>query len=514
MIFDANNLPSGAKLQCDVCVIGSGAGGSAAAMVAAEAGLNVVVLEAGGFVTPEQSTQREEEMFKKLLWQGGTRTTKDKAVKIHQGLGVGGSTLHNINLCKRIPEPILKEWLRDRGLRHLPLSQWNALYDEVETLLTVTEVPLKRYNRHNQLLVDGCKSLGWRGGPLKHNRTNCVGSGFCELGCAFDAKNNALKVLVPRILRAKGEIITHAQAVNIEAKNGRATSVEVATIDPVSNKEVSRFNVEAKTICVAASATGSPALLLNSKIPDPSGTTGKTLRIHPAVFVAGDFEEKINAWQGIPQTFECTQWLDFENHAHDRDDAHRLWIIAAFAHPMGTATILPGHGEAHSALMRRYAHTAVLTAMLHDETTGSVEPDGDLGLKLDYWPNEKDRKELMFGAWACAKLLFAAGAKSVTLPVLPLKTIHAPSEAEAFKTLDLKRGMIDITAVHPMASIPMGDDAAQAAVDSRGKHHHLDGLWVADGSLFPTSIGVPPQLSIYAMGLHVGRHLVASMGVV
>ena len=128
MIYDANNFPSGSQLKCDLCVVGSGAGGSAAAMIAAEAGLKVVVLEAGGFVTPEQSTQREEEMFKKLLWQSGTRSTVDKSVKIHQGLGVGGSTLHNITLCKRIPQTILKEWIHNRGMHHLPLKKWQALY--------------------------------------------------------------------------------------------------------------------------------------------------------------------------------------------------------------------------------------------------------------------------------------------------------------------------------------------------------------------------------------------------
>jgi choline dehydrogenase-like flavoprotein len=99
MIFDAARLPLPLRLKADLCIVGSGAGGAAAAMIAAEAGLRVVVLEAGAYLTPADMVQREEEMLPLLYWDSGGRTTKDRAVKIHQGRGVGGSSLHNLNLC-------------------------------------------------------------------------------------------------------------------------------------------------------------------------------------------------------------------------------------------------------------------------------------------------------------------------------------------------------------------------------------------------------------------------------
>ncbi len=505
MIYAAPDLPLPGKLRADVCVVGCGAGGATVAAVAAEAGARVVVLEPGGLVTPGDMNQREPEMFKKLLWAGGSRTTTDRAVRVHQGKGVGGSTLHNLNLCKRIPAEIRAEWRRQRGMEALDDATWEGLYDEVEAMLEVVAVPRERWNRHNRLLEAGCKALGWRGGGLRHNRKGCTGSGYCEVGCVYDAKNNALKVFVPRAVRAGAEIVTHCQVVRVLHDGGRVTGVLAVALDPVTREPLGEVQVEAKRVCCSASATGTPAILRRSGLPDPGEGTGNTLRLHPAVTVAGEFAEPVNAWRGIPQTYECTQLLGFGAEAQDR-----LWIVPAFAHPMGFATMLPGHGTAHRELMRQYGHVAVLTAMLHDETAGEVEPDGDLGVAINYWPNRADAAQLMRGMEACGELLFAAGATRVHLPFATPAVYERPEALAGVRDLELKRGLCDVTAVHPMGSVPMGDDPQQAAVDSRGRHHHVSGLWVADGSLFPTSIGVPPQLSIYAMGLHVGRDLAAA----
>lgn len=504
MIFDAASRSLPLKLSTDLVVVGSGAGGMAAAMAAAEQGVKTLVLEAGEYLTPKDMSQREEQMFPKLLQENGSRTTADRAVKIHQGRGVGGSTLHNINLVKRIPEAIRAEWTRERGLTHLPASKWDGLYEELETLLRVSAVPKELWNRHNRLLEKACAELGWKGGGLSHNRSGCLGSGFCEVGCRYNAKNNAFKVLLPRLLKAGGEVLSNCAAVRVVHESGAARGVEAVAIDPVTRAVLGEVHVTAKRVCISASATGTAALLLRSGVNDPSGETGNTLRIHPAVIAAGDFEDSVRAWEGIPQTYECSEFLEL-----DEPDGHRVWILPAFAHPVGTATMVPGHGATHRALMERYAHLGVLTAMIHDLTPGTVRPKGKLGLRIDYWPDEADRAELSLGLWACAKALFAAGARRVLVPTRIPRVLQPGDDLEWLKSMPIEQGEIDVVAVHPMSSVPMGDDPKRSAVGSDGKHHHLQNLWLADGSLFPSSIGVPPQLSIYAMGLHVGRNLAA-----
>jgi choline dehydrogenase-like flavoprotein len=505
MIHDARALRPGGRITCDLCVIGSGPGGATVAALAAEAGLKVVVLEPGDYITPGQMNQREEQMLPRLLWQAGARMSTDHGTRIHQGKGVGGSSLHNLNLCKRVPPELLERWHRDRHLEHLPPAAWGPLYDEAERLLSVTSVPAEAWNRHNRILQAGTEALGWRGGGLAHNRTGCLGSGFCELGCAFDAKNNAAKVFIPRLMKAGGSVVTHAQAVRLDTRDGRVRGVSAVIVDAADPQAVGTLEIVAPRVCVSASATGTPALLLRSGLMDPGGETGRRLHLHPAVVVAGDFDEPVRAWEGIPQTYECTEQLDF---AEGSDK--RLWIVPAFGHPMGVATMLPGHGEAHAALMARFAHMAVLVAMLHDETNGRVDPDGDLGLTIDYRPTPPDRRSLAEGLVHGARLLFAAGARRVIVPMFPSRILDRPEQAAALAEVSIDPGTISLSAVHPMASVPMGDDPRVAAVDSRGRHHQVEGLWISDGSLFPTSIGGPPQLSIYALGLHVGRQIVAA----
>lgn len=508
MIHDASTLVTPLRLRADVCVVGSGAGGMSAALAAAEAGLSVLVLEAGELVTPDMMSGREEEMVPRLFWDHGGRATEDRAVTIHQGRGVGGSTLHNTCLVKRIPRAVFTEWLGERRLSHLPPERLDALYSEVERMIGVRAIPEARWSPHNRLLERGCRELGWAGGGLRHNRSGCVGSGYCELGCRHDAKNNALRVFAVRAVRAGARILSRCQAIRVRHRSGRVEGVEAVALHPETRAPMGRIEIDARQVCLAASATATAALLLRSEVPDPSGRTGRDLRVHPAVVVAGDFEERVEAWRGIPQSYECTEHLDFE--AGGGAVGARTWIVPAFAHPVATATMLPGVGQAHREIMRRYPHMAVLTAMIHDRSRGRVEPRGDLGVRIDYEPDADDRRELRFGLEACAQLLFAAGARRVLVPSNPLVEIRRGGSLAPLRGVELSARSLRLTAVHPMGSVPMDDRPDRAAVDSRGAHHRVEGLHVADGSLFPTSIGVPPQLSIYALGRHVGQSLAAA----
>jgi choline dehydrogenase-like flavoprotein len=229
------------------------------------------------------------------------------------------------------------------------------------------------------------------------------------------------------------------------------------------------------------------------------------LRLHPGGVVAGRFERAIDGAQGIPQSYECTELLSFEPGSDKR-----VWIVPAFAHPIGTASTLPGFGASHMRAMRDYDRLAVLTAMVHDETSGRVTATADGRPVIRYAMNEADRTQLAKGLVACARLLLAAGAREVTIPAIPPVRITTASELDALDTSFVRPHAVPLTSAHPMGTLAMGDDPKTSVTSSRGEHHQVKGLFVADGSLFPTSIGVPPQISIYAFALHLAQHYVAA----
>ena len=200
MIREGRTLAGALRIDCDAVVIGTGAGGGMALRELSRAGLSVVALEEGAWHRPGDFTQREEEMLPRLFQEGGARTTHDRAIRVLSGRGVGGSTLHNTNLCKRTAPEILDLWARRHGVSGAGVADLAPVFDEVERDLSVSEIPPEARNANNQILARGVTALGLRGGPLRHNRVGCQGSGFCELGCAYDAKQNAAKVLIPAAL--------------------------------------------------------------------------------------------------------------------------------------------------------------------------------------------------------------------------------------------------------------------------------------------------------------------------
>jgi len=265
-----------------------------------------------------------------------------------------------------------------------------------------------------------------------------------------------------------------------------------------------RVSVRARVVVLSASAVGSAALARASDVPDPYAQLGRGLRMHPGGVVAGRFERAIEGWHGIPQSFECTEHLSYEP-GSDR----RVWIVPVFGHPIGAAASMPGFGAAHMASMRGYPNLACLTAMVHDETSGEVLA-GELGRPvLRYTMSTADQAQLARGLVACARLLLAAGAVEVHIPAIPGRRVKSVAELEALDLSFVRPHSVPLTAVHPMGTLRMGEDPRVSVVSSRGEHHQLQGLFVADGSLFPTSLGGPPQISIYAFALHVAPSIVA-----
>ncbi|MGM0557405.1 MAG: GMC family oxidoreductase N-terminal domain-containing protein [Myxococcota bacterium] len=501
------------QLETDVLVVGLGAGGSMVFHELARAGVDVLACELGGEYEPEAMTCREDEMLPRLFMEGGARATRDFSVRILQGKGVGGSTIHNTNLCKRLPDEILRQWRDEHGLDGLTPEALEEDFAYVEQLMGVKRIPDERVNAQNAVLERGLDALNYAGGRMSHNRshTDCKESGFCELGCPNNGKQNAAKVLVPAGLEAGGRVITGAQVTQLKERNSEVVGAHVAAVDPVDGRVQGHIGIRCERVVLAASATGSPSLYKASSLPDPNRLVGTNLHMHPAAVVMGAFDRDddapINGWLGNPQSVECTEVLEYE---HDSDK--RAWIVTGFAHPAGASTFVPGFGAEHTALMKKYGRLASLIVMLHDHSAGRVSPADGQAVNIDYKLSGEDYRALEVGIKAAGRLMLAAGAREVIAPLV--QPVRATNEAQldaAFTADNL--GPLDppLAAVHPMSTMWMGTTPENSVVDADGRHHLVRNLWVADGSLFPTSIGGPPQIPIYTFGRRVARAMLATM---
>jgi choline dehydrogenase-like flavoprotein len=499
------DLSSPAHYEVDAVIVGSGAGGAMAARELSRAGKSVLVLEEGGDHVPADFNQREEQMIPKLFAELGGRRTDDLAVMVLSGRGLGGSTTHNTNLVKRTDPAILDLWREEHGLSGLDASAMGIYFDEVEALLGVGPIPEPRISEHNRVFRRGVEALGYRGGVLSHNRDGrCVGSGFCELGCAYDGKMNARRILLPEASERGATILSDAKATRVLHDGTRASGVSGLLLDE-HGRERGTFEVTARAVCLAGSAIGSPALALLSGVPDPHAQIGAHLHLHPGAAIAGIFDQPIEGWRGIPQSYECTEFLDLTPNAR-----RRVWIVPSFAHPVGTAANTPGFGPDLMRSMRNYPNMAVLAAMVHDESEGTVYVSGERP-RIAYRPSRPDREQLALGAREAARILFSAGAREVMIPAMPPIVLRELAEIDDITSDRFLPHDAALTAVHPMGSMRMGADPSTSATDGSGRLHALRDLYVMDGSVFPTSIGTPPQLSIYAFAMKNARALAATL---
>jgi choline dehydrogenase-like flavoprotein len=311
---------------------------------------------------------------------------------------------------------------------------------------------------------------------------------------------NAARVLLPAAESAGARIITGARVERIRHRLGKVTGVVGHT------RAGDSFSVRAKAVVLAASATGSPALVLASGLGDAYRQAGAGLHLHPGGSVAALFPEEVRGWEGVPQSWECTEFLD------PLDPGRRTWLLPVFAHPVATAAMLPGFGLEHRARMSGYGRMAACSAMLHDHGSGRVGATRDGRPRIHYTLDPEDARALAQGLAACAKILLAAGAEEVFLPFADAPVVRDLGSAEAASTRQVRRMDPPLAAVHPMGGLRMGSDPRRSAVDERGRYHGARGLWVADGSLMPSSTGGPPQLTIYALGRIVGRHCAEELG--
>jgi choline dehydrogenase-like flavoprotein len=497
-IVTGRELSRDVEERPDVCVVGSGAGGAVAAARLAAAGARVVVLEEGVWHRPEDSTLREGDAYPRLYQEHGQRATADLSVVVLQGRAVGGGTVVNWTTSFRTPDRVLDHWRRVHGVEGLGPEALAPHFAAVEERLQIHEQPADEVNANNAVLWEGAGRLGWERARTRRNVQGCQNLGYCGMGCPIGARTSMDQTYVPDALARGARVYANARAVRVEYRERRAVAVHAEVLDERSERPTGRrIVVRPRAVVLAGGAINTPALLLRSRL-DVSGRTGKRTFLHPVSGVFGLYRHRIEGWSGAPQSVASHQFAD-------RGPGRVGFFLETVpVHPLFAGANLGGFGEVHQEIMARLAHASGLITLsidgfLPEERGGEVSLRADGRVRLDYDVPPPVWEALREGCKALARIHLAAGAEAVYS--LHDDPVEVRSEAEVRRLDDApwQRLRVVVGTAHQMGGCAMGRDPERSVVDSRLKMHGMDNIWVVDGSVFPTSLGVNPQLSILGL---------------
>jgi choline dehydrogenase-like flavoprotein len=493
--------PSGDGEDCDVAIVGSGAGGAVAAAVLAEAGLEVLVLEAGPYMDRRSYPEEPLEALTALYRDGGLTIAEGMpTIPTPVGRAVGGTTVINSGTCFRAPDAVLESWRAEHGIEWA--TNLDPDYGQAEELLAVTPVDPERMGRNGQLLLEGAEAMGVSHHPLRRNAGRCVECSSCPYGCRLDAKRAMHVSYLPRAVAGGARVRSGVEARRLVFERGRAAGLECVrgVADPLAPRP-RPYRVRARRgVIVAGGAFGTPELLMRSGIRSAGGQLGRNLRIHPACWVGARFDEPVRGWDGVMQSYAVDEWKE-----------RGLLLEATFTPLAFGGHWMPGVGEAHQERLASYDHVASTGVHLSDRSRGRVSLAGDGSLRIGYRLTEDDAARLAFGIARAAELFYAAGAREVYpqiggVPILPRGRIN---------DLEVKPPVarrLRLEAFHPLGTARMDADPSHGVVGTDGAVHGYERLYVADASLFPSSIGVNPMMTVIAMASRVAHGLADKLG--
>ncbi len=492
--------PAEDVFKADVVVIGTGAGGAPVAATLAEAGLEVIALEAGPRLSTADFTGHEREMIPRLM---KAQVSAVSGMEIYAGACVGGSTVINDCLCWRTPPEVLESWRIDYGLSGLRESEFGEYVDRVWYDIHAEATRRSHLNRNAHHLEVGAARLGWAAEAMPRNVRSCANLGLCNLGCPTGAKQSTLLTYLPRAERAGARLLAQTRAEQIEVRDGAVRAVEATRLVTDTPDRPLRVRIETPRVCLAAGVLGTAAVLLRSGLGHAGLSPGQRLQFHSSVSVSARFPEPVHAYYGPSMAYAVTEFSDVNGHA---GPGFMLENVSTL--PVATSSSLPGFGEAHERAMRSLPYLARAIVVLRDTSRGMLCIDDRGDTRIDYALDGHDLLRLRQGIVALARAYFAAGAEEVFLPLNGLAPLGSPKALRRVDDLVPElRGLSLLYAVHLFGGAVMGGRAADSCCDESGRVRGTRGLYVSDAAALPSNIGVNPQVTIMANALRVAERI-------
>jgi len=484
---------TGGDVECDVVVIGTGAGGAVVGHALAARGHAVVFVEEGQLYhrhSFDGSTVRAYERFYRPVFALGNAT-----FPIFVGRMVGGSTAINGGTAFRTPDRVLDRWCEEMDSDALSPARMAAYFERVETHLGVAPASRRYVGPIAEVMQRGCDALGWTHGLLLRNAPGCEASGFCHLGCRSDARKSTNLSYLPPALERGALLFTGLRAERVLLENGRAAGLE--GVAPNGN----RIRVRARAVVLAGGTISTPLFLLRQGLANSSGQVGRNLTVHPSAGVTALFDEEIRGFEHIPQGYGSEQFLD-----------EGLLLVAAQASHNSMPSMFPTVGHQLMEPLAQLRHASGVGALAADATRGGRVWGEFRGVPVvRYSVTPADVARLKRGLELSMQMLVAAGARRLYPGVLGMGPLE-PHRVDAFRKVDIGASDLVLVSYHPLGTCQMGTDPRTSVVGLDHQSHDVPGLFVVDGSTVRGPLGVNPQLTIMAVAARAADQISPLLG--
>lgn len=472
----------------DYVIVGSGAAGASAARVLSDEHSSIAIVEEGPAVATEEFEDRALTAFKRLYRGMGAQVTGGPSpMLVIQGRCLGGSTVVNSAIMRRLPEEVWGEWDATYGIGDaVPYQDVLKASAEIETELHAEPTPKTIWGMNNELLSKGAASAQIGGAPTLRNTRGCRGSARCNLGCPHGAKQSMQLTYLPYAQKRGARLIPDRRVERVLMRGASAVGVRTAGGDLMANKAV----------LVAASAVQTPGVLWRSGAR--SRHLGRHFQGHPGMGIVGLFDTPVRMGEGATQGFEVDGWRS--------ESRAKLETLAL--PPETFFAGLPGVGRRWASLMAEFAHAAVWVLPLRSYGEGEVGVgwrDGRLRFQLD----PRDLSNLRRGLRRASELMFAAGAREVVCPVDGLPDRLTPDQLSLIDQASDDPANYPLALSHLFGTARMSGRPEDGVVGHDFRVHGTENLYVVDSSVFPTNLGVNPQLTIMALARMAAQRMLS-----
>lgn len=484
------------EFEADVVVIGTGAGGAAAAYELASQGLAVLVIEEGRYYGRQDFSGKLTDVIPILYRASGATVAIGNAIiPVPVGRNVGGTTTINSGTCLRTPDAVLNEWA-NAGLTGCDPASMRPYFERVEAVLQVQPADPRFVGDIGNVIGQGARALGFsQAHPLRRNAVGCDGQGLCQFGCPTDAKQSTNVSFIPRALEAGACLLTGLKAETLEWQNRHITGLKASGVD--ANGIRKSIRVKASHVVVAMGTFFTPLFLQRNGIRSP--WLGRNLSLHPCGVVSGFYpDHHFDHAQRIPQGFGVA------------DLAAEGILFEGGTPPFAAHGLMsPFLGAEFVDFTEQWQHTGYFGFMIRDESRGSVRtgPHPDVPL-IRYNMNAADFAKFCKGLKLLAQMHLRGGARYVQFPgYAAVPRIYNETELDRLFAGTLKPSQFAITAYHPLGTARMAADPRTGVIDVQQRVYGTHGLYVMDGSAVPSALGANPQVTIMALATRAAAML-------